>query len=105
MKTSQLIYGIWFAASRTIDRILIQPHRNKAWAKRKLPFVHQNDVGLKFELHPHEYVDHHIFQHGFYERRFLDILANRFPKGAVALDIGANIGNHAIYLANSFAKN
>lgn len=66
--------------------------------------MHQNDVGLQFKLYPPEYVDQHIFQHGFYERRFLEILVNHFPEGAIALDIGANIGNHSICLADSFSK-
>lgn len=35
----------------------------------------------------------------FYEREELAIIARHFPIGGVFLDIGANIGNHAIYAA------
>jgi FkbM family methyltransferase len=35
----------------------------------------------------------------FYEREELAIIARHFPIGGVFLDIGANIGNHALYVA------
>ena len=104
MTIAQLISRAKFVANRAIDKFFIQPHRLRSWSKKTSPFVHQNHVGLRFKLYPPEYVDQHIFQHGFYERRFLEILVNHFPYGAIALDIGANIGNHSICLANSFSK-
>ncbi|MGE3712444.1 MAG: FkbM family methyltransferase, partial [Hyphomicrobiaceae bacterium] len=35
----------------------------------------------------------------FYEITLLDELARLVPRGAVAIDVGANIGNHAVYFA------
>jgi len=35
----------------------------------------------------------------FYENEELAIISSRFPRGGVFVDIGANIGNHAIYVA------
>src|SRR5258706_5197145 len=98
-----LLLGLRFAADRVIEKSVVQPRRERQWANKLVAFVHQNDLGQRFELEPGEYVDQHIFQHGIYERRFLNIIAHQFPKNAVALDIGANIGNHVVYLASTFA--
>ncbi len=35
----------------------------------------------------------------FYEEEELDIIAEFFPRGGVFCDIGANVGNHSIYVA------
>ena len=35
----------------------------------------------------------------FYERADLDQLARHMPKGAHVIDVGANVGNHALYFA------
>jgi FkbM family methyltransferase len=35
----------------------------------------------------------------FYERRGLQIIAEHFPPDGVFLDVGANVGNHTIYVA------
>jgi len=104
MGLQNLISGAGAAVERAIDRFAVQPRRDREWAAKTASFVHRNDLGLTFELDPREYVDRHIFKHGVYERRFLDFIAPRFPVGAVALDIGANIGNHVVYLARRFAQ-
>jgi len=59
-----------------------------------------------FRLHPGEYIDSCIFIDGIYERRFLDLTRRIFhaPMGNVALDVGSNIGNHALYLADCFRQ-
>ena len=76
----------------------------KNWAGKRAPFTFRNRYGHRFVLYPTEYVDAHIFQHDIYEKRFLELLSRRFPAASVALDIGANIGNHAIYLSDTFAQ-
>lgn len=35
----------------------------------------------------------------YYERDILDYVANKYPKQEAILDIGANIGNHALYFS------
>lgn len=96
--------GAKFASARAYDKYFTQPIRARRWAKKSAAFVHRTHLGHIFELDPSEFVDQHIFHHGIYERRFLELIAKGFPKGSVALDIGANIGNHSIYLASNFAS-
>jgi FkbM family methyltransferase len=87
-----------------IERKLLQPRRRKSWNARSNPFVHTTLRGLRFKLHPRQFIDTFIFVEGIYERRFLDIMRIYFRKspGKVSLDIGSNIGNHAIYLHDCF---
>lgn len=96
--------ALGFVAERALERYVIQPRRVRELARKRGQFVHRADRGKLFELDPAQYVDRLIFVEGIYERRFLELLAGRFPPGAVALDIGANIGNHAIYLSDTFAQ-
>ncbi|MFS0773327.1 FkbM family methyltransferase [Sphingomonas sp. 1P08PE] len=103
MGIGDILAGARFAAIRAIDRFITQPRRQKAWARQRAPFRHHSGEGYRFTLYPGEYVDQHIFVHGIYEKRFLQLLRGRFDQDAIALDIGANIGNHAIYLAGTFA--
>lgn len=49
-------------------------------------------------LEPNERVDQYISVDGIYERRFLKFFRRVLPKNSVMIDIGANIGNHALFL-------
>ena len=61
--------------------------------------------GLRFRLHPGQPLDGEIYVEGLYERAFLEFLRERLPSDAgTMLDVGANIGNHAIYLSDCFAR-
>ena len=53
-------------------------------------------------LYPAQYIDERFYVDGIYEQRFLDFLRRRINSGGVMLDVGANIGNHALYLADIF---
>jgi hypothetical protein len=53
-------------------------------------------------LYPAQYIDERIYVDGIYEQRFLDFLRRRIKSGGVMLDVGANIGNHALYLRDLF---
>lgn len=44
-------------------------------------------------------IQRHHFGGQFYEEEELAIIAKAFPPGGVYCDIGANVGNHAIYVA------
>lgn len=59
--------------------------------------------GYLFRLVPGQYVDRHIFIEGLYERRFLELIRKCFH-GGIAIDIGANIGNHTIFLSATFTQ-
>jgi FkbM family methyltransferase len=87
-------------------RKVTDPLRLRDWQSRNAPFVHKTPHGWTFQLYPDQTIDKCIFIDGAYELRFLQIIERSFrgKSGAVMLDVGANIGNHAIYLGNSFAR-
>lgn len=72
----------------------------------------------RYKVKPHENgmravflgdsVSNRVILDGLFERPFLLALDREVfrscPEGAVALDIGANIGNHACFMANRFAR-
>lgn len=67
--------------------------------RRQSDFIFQSDVGLKFHIRSHDLVSRAIVLDGLYERQFVEFINAELPDGAVIVDIGANIGNHALYLA------
>jgi FkbM family methyltransferase len=52
-----------------------------------------------FELEPNQFVDRQIVAHGLFEDRFLEFVAILLTPESVVVDVGANIGSHALYLA------
>ena len=92
--------SITYAASAIFDR-LAAPWRAARFRQHRSPFIHHGKHGLVFELHPNEEIDGHIATYGIYEHRLLRLLESLIPANAVMLDIGANIGNHALYLARA----
>jgi FkbM family methyltransferase len=87
-------------------RKVTEPRRLREWQTRAAPFVHTTPHGRRFHLYPDQSIDKCIFVDGAYELRFLQVIERFFRRRphAVMLDIGANIGNHAIYLSNSFGR-
>lgn len=92
------MHPITYAVSAVFDR-LVAPRRAASLRRRHGPFLHRGKHGLLFELHPDEEIDRHIATYGIYEHRLLRFLEILIPDGALMLDIGANIGNHALYLS------
>lgn len=80
---------------------LVVPFRHWLWRRKTAPFVHRPAQNRAFRLFPNEYVDGEIFVHGAYEYRLLELIA-RQVRGGIFVDVGANIGNHALYLADNF---
>lgn len=69
---------------------------------------HRDARGQKLVIVANDWVGIHASVDGFYERPLLDLvfaflgpLSSSFKKG-VALDIGANIGNHSVYMSRRF---
>lgn len=91
--------GLTYALERAFDRFVVQPRRLKAWERKSGLFDYKNSDGLRFRLDSREYIDKEIYCNGVYERRFLEFVRSGLTADSIALDIGANIGNHAIYLA------
>ena len=52
-----------------------------------------------FVIDRHDVIQCHHAAGRFYEPEELAIIAQYFPRGGVFLDVGANVGNHAIYLS------
>jgi FkbM family methyltransferase len=62
--------------------------------------------GLRYSGNLRSYIDWHVYFFGAYEREllcFLDEYLARLQKPTV-LDIGANVGNHALYLSRSCSE-
>ena len=84
-----------------VKRKLLRPWRRRAYAEKTEPFLFRGAKGLHFRLYPGEYIDSDIFSEGAYELYFLRWI-ERTISGRTYVDIGANIGNHALYLAGNF---
>ncbi|WP_152564353.1 FkbM family methyltransferase [Neorhizobium vignae] len=104
MQINQVLPNAIYVMRRSIDRTIIEPMRRRQFAKESNVFTHRTNRGYVFNLDPAQSIDEAIFVEGSFEGRFLDFLHGRFEPGAVALDIGANIGNHAIHLHEDFAE-
>lgn len=85
--------------SRVWQKYRLQPVRRQQIEELTAPFVHTTDDGLRFMIDPAQYIDKIIFIEGLYEKRFLSFIRVLLPGNAVVLDVGANTGNHAIYLS------
>lgn len=82
---------------------IIVPLRRRLWRRHTTPFIHRPSKNRALRLFPGEYVDGEIFVHGAYEYRLLALI-ERHVRGGTFVDVGANIGNHALYLAGSFDR-
>lgn len=85
--------------SRVWQKYHQQPNRRRQIEQLTEPFIHTTDGGLRFKIDPAQYIDKIIFVEGIYEKRFLSFMKGLLPRNSVILDIGANTGNHAIYLS------
>lgn len=61
--------------------------------------IHQGVPVSFFVRDPNDLIQAFHARGEFYEREELSIITDFFNKGSVFLDVGANIGNHAIYVA------
>lgn len=61
--------------------------------------------GIRFRLDPADEIAREILHFGAYEKRNVEII-RRLSKGrsGTLMDVGANIGNHALLLAGGFAR-
>lgn len=58
--------------------------------------------GVELELHPpgEQLSDHIRRERDFFEADLLDYVVEKFPVQRTIIDVGANIGNHAVFFAN-----
>jgi FkbM family methyltransferase len=52
-----------------------------------------------FVTNPHDAIMQYHIKGQFYEKEELDLIASYFKGGGVFVDIGANIGNHCVYIS------
>jgi FkbM family methyltransferase len=95
--------NLLYVLRRVFDRFIRWPVRRKILDAKGEMFLHKTTGGLLFFVDPSELIDRFIFVEGIFERRFLENLRGKFGAGAIALDVGANIGNHSIYLHDQFS--
>jgi FkbM family methyltransferase len=100
VKFENVAYALGYAWNRKVAA----PRRLRNWQTRTNPFIHTTPFGRTFYLYPDQSVDKCIYVDGAYELRFLQVIERFFrtKSNAIMLDVGANIGNHAIYLSRSF---
>lgn len=99
---NNIIQKTAFLAGHFFFRKILIPMRRRKWQTLHASFEHKAAKGLRFILKPGEYVDSYIYTEGIYERRFLRFIDQKLQSKRTMLDIGANIGNHSIYLSSSF---
>ena len=87
-----------------VDTLLLAPRRRRRHLGRTGPYRCRTRDGLLFDLEPGQWVDHQIATYGVAERRFLELMSGLLPRDAVVVDIGANIGNHALFLSRRVAQ-
>ena len=104
MQISHVLPNAMYVVRKSIGRTIVEPLRRRQFARESDVFIHRTNRGYIFKLDPAQSIDEAIFVDGWFEGRFLEFLQGRFEPGAVALDVGANIGNHAIHLSRDFAE-
>ena len=63
-------------------------------------FIQHNRLIRMHLPDPKDHIQQQIRHHGrFYEQAMLDEVAPRLPEHALVVDVGANIGNHTVYLS------
>ena len=82
----------------------LRPLKRRRWRNSTAPFEHKAARGLVFELTPGQFIDYIIYTEGAYEKRFLHLVEALLPQRRIALDIGANIGNHALFFSRIFSS-
>lgn len=71
--------------------------------KRRGDFIFESEVGLTFHIRSNDLIGRAIVLDGLFERQFVEFIAGELPAGAMVVDIGANIGNHALYFGKRAA--
>jgi FkbM family methyltransferase len=106
---NKYIYSSEFKILHNIDENLSKTTNNLA---RKMTLIKNDDVwtlqnGIKLycPLYPWDFIQEIIVNtDNFFEYSILTQLRKYIPKGAIILDIGANIGNHSIFWGSAAAK-
>lgn len=86
---------------RSLSARLFRPLRLRFNAKNEtINAAH----GLKFQAIPDDFIVEQIRAHGLYERDCLEWLVANLRRFGTCMDVGANIGNHSLFLARHFQR-
>lgn len=85
-----------------LRNLFVVPKRNVAFSEIEKETLVRTRDGLRFNLRPNDYIAREIYVAGLYERPFVKFLENHLRNARTMLDVGANIGNHSIYLSRFF---
>jgi FkbM family methyltransferase len=95
----QLLEGLTFQFAPT----MLAYARLRASGAEIAEFTHQSET-FRFQMHPwYMGIDMFHAAGNFYEAQELDYLRTHVPRGGVFVDVGANTGNHTVYLARFLA--
>ena len=69
--------------------------------KQKFELIQTRMWNIEYLANPANYIDWSVLCYGSYEREELELFRRLGPRrGGVCLDIGANVGHHALYFAS-----
>jgi FkbM family methyltransferase len=90
-----LLEGLTFQFAPT----MLAYARLRASGAEVAEFIHQGET-FRFQMHPwYMGIDMFHAEGKFYEAQELEYLRTHVPPGGVMVDVGANTGNHTVYLA------
>ena len=82
-----------------VRRALGRSHRFLTPRFARVVLSHRHDVPVMFAINnPKDIIQWRQRNGFFYEDKLLGIIAQHFPKGGTFCDIGANVGNHTLYM-------
>lgn len=94
-----MLAGLRYLSRRAFRRHWSGPRDLRRYESETGPHLYKSPFGVTFELEPDQTIDRAIVFHGLYEDRILEFIGSLLDPESVVLDVGANIGNHALFLA------
>ena len=91
----------WKRMSRLL-RLVYSPYKRQA---DHIEAVIDYDVGLFINVDTASFIEWNLFFFGYYEPEITNVIKRLVKPGCVAVDVGANIGCHAIVMAHAAGPN
>ena len=88
--------------SEVLDSLEHQPASSVPAFNKPFEFT-VDFFGMKYTGHSKNYIDRHILFYGAFEKYILyflrDVIENLNPEGGVFVDVGANTGQHSLFMS------
>lgn len=82
--------------------------RLERWVSRALRFdeeiVAASPAGVRYRLHPRDFVQREILRHGAYEPLTLALMAELLAPGDTMVDVGGHVGQYALHAARCVGR-